>query len=136
MLRTALALITDLLRLLRLTFRSRAQLAAENLFLRKQLACYVERKVRPRRADNASRVALVLLSRFVAWRELLTIVRPDTLVRWHRNLYRLFWRAKSRPRGRPRIPVELQRLISEIATANRTWGVRSASPRSSVSSSV
>jgi signal transduction histidine kinase len=52
----ALALIVDLLRLLRLTFRSRARLAAENLFLRKQLACYVERKVRPKGADNASRV--------------------------------------------------------------------------------
>jgi putative transposase len=118
----ALALIVDLLRLLRLTFRSRARLAAENLFLRKQLACYVERKVRPKGADNASRVALVLLSRFVAWRELLTIVRPVTLVRWHRNLYRLFWQAKSRPRGRPRIPVELRQLIAEITTANRTWG--------------
>jgi hypothetical protein len=51
-----------------------------------QLACYVERKVRPKRADNATRVALVLLSRVVAWREVLTIVRPDTLVRWHRDL--------------------------------------------------
>lgn len=50
------------------------------------------------------------------------IVRPDTLVRWHRDLHRLFWRAKSRPRGRPRIPVELQRLIADMATANRTWG--------------
>jgi putative transposase len=82
--RTALTLLADLLRLLRLIFQSRAQLAAENLFLRKQLACYIERKVRPRRADNPTRVALVLLSRCVAWRELLTVVRPDTLVRWHR----------------------------------------------------
>ena len=48
----ALALIVDLLRLLRLTFRSRARLAAENLFLRKQLACYVERKVGPKGADK------------------------------------------------------------------------------------
>jgi putative transposase len=118
----ALALIVDMLRLLRLTFRSRARLAAENLFLRKQLACYVERKVRPRRTDDASRIALVLLSRFVAWRDLLTIVRPDTLVRWHRNRYRLFWRATSRPGGRPRMPVELQRLIAEMSLANRTWG--------------
>src|SRR5262245_20555541 len=78
--------------------RSHAQLAAENLFLRKQLAYYVERKVRPKRADNASRIALVVLSRFVDWRELLTIVRPDTLVRWHRDVFRLFWRAKSRGR--------------------------------------
>ena len=122
MIRTAIALLTDLLRLLRLTLQSRAQLAAENLFLRKQLACYIERRARPRRADNPTRVALVLLSRFVAWRELLTIVRPDTLVRWHRDVYRLVWRATSRPRGRPRIPVDLQRLISAMAAANRTWG--------------
>jgi putative transposase len=51
-----------------------------------------------------------------------TIVRPDTLVRWHRDLCRLFWRAKSKPRGRPRIPADLQRLIADIAAANRTWG--------------
>ena len=68
-------------------FQSRAQLAAENLFLRKQLACYVERQVQPRHTDNASRIALVLLSPFVDWRELLTIVRPETLVRWHRDLF-------------------------------------------------
>jgi transposase InsO family protein len=110
------------LHLLRSTFRSRAQLAAENLFLRKQLALYIERKVPPKRADNPTRVALVLLSRVIAWRELLTIVRPDTLVRWHRDLYRLFWRAKSRPRGRPPIPRALQSLIAEMARANRTWG--------------
>ena len=57
--------------LLRLIFHSRAQLAAENLFLRKQLVCYIERQVRPRRTDDASRIALVLLSQFVKWRELL-----------------------------------------------------------------
>jgi hypothetical protein len=103
-------------------FRSRAELAAENLFLRKQLACYIERQVRPRRTDNASRIALVLLSRFVDWHQLLTIVQPDTLVRWHRDLFRLFWRVKSRQRGRPRIPIEVQRLIAEMARHNRTWG--------------
>ena len=46
----------------------------------------------------------------------------DTLVRWHRDLSRLFWRAKSKRRGRPRIPADLQRLIADIAAANRTWG--------------
>ncbi len=102
--------------------RSRTQLAPENLFLRKQLACYIERQVRPRRTDNASRITLVLLSKFVDWRELLTIVRPETLVRWHRDLYRLFWRVKSRQRGRPRIPIDVQRLIADMATHNRTWG--------------
>jgi transposase InsO family protein len=121
-LRTAFALLADLLRLLRLMFRHHAQLAAENLFLRKQLACYIERQVRPRRTDNASRIALVLLSRVVEWRELLTIVRPDTLVRWHRDLFRLFWRLKSRPRGRPRIPADVRQLIAEMAAKNPTWG--------------
>jgi transposase InsO family protein len=72
--------------------------------------------------DNASRIALVLLSQFVDWRELLTIVRPDTLVRWHRDLFRLFWRLKSRQHGRPRIPIEVQRLIAEMAAHNHTWG--------------
>jgi hypothetical protein len=55
----------------------RAGPAAENLFLRKQLACYLERQVRPYRTHNASRIALVALSRLVEWRDLLTIVRPD-----------------------------------------------------------
>ncbi|MGH9384435.1 MAG: transposase [Vicinamibacterales bacterium] len=122
MIRTAFALVSDLLYLLRLMCRSRAQLAAENRFLRKQLAYYVERRVRRRRADNASRIALVLLSRLVEWRDLLTIVRPDTGGRWHRELFRLFWRTKSRRRGRPRIPADLQRLIADMAAANCTCG--------------
>jgi len=122
-LRTALALLVDLLRVLQLMLRSRTQLAAENLFLRKQLACYIERQVRPRRTDNASRIALVLLSQFVDWRELLTIVRPDTLVRWHRDLFCLFWRLKSCQCGRPRVPIELQRLIAEMAARAHRGGV-------------
>jgi putative transposase len=89
-----LALVADLLRLLRLMFWSRTRLAAENLFLRKQLAGYIERQVRPRRTHNASRIAIVLLSHVVDCRELLTIVRPDTLVRSHRDLFRFFWRLK------------------------------------------
>jgi putative transposase len=50
------------------------------------------------------------------------MVQPDTLVRWHRHIFRLFWRFKSRPRGRPRIPQDLQQLIAEMARVNRTWG--------------
>ena len=72
--------------------RSRATLAADNLFLRKQLALYLERQVKPRRADDATRIGLVALSRFVDWRQLLVIVKPDTLIRRHRKGFRLFWR--------------------------------------------
>src|SRR5215471_16380425 len=65
--------------------RSRAQLAAENLFLRKQLALYLEWQVKPRRADDATRLTLVALSWFIEWRHLLTIVKPETLMGWHRK---------------------------------------------------
>ena len=104
MIRTALLLVRDLLRFVALTCSSHTSLAAENLFLRKQLAFYVERNVRPRRLDDAARIALVVLARVIDWRPLLTVVRPDTLVRWHRQGFRLFWRWKSRRPGRPRIP--------------------------------
>jgi hypothetical protein len=55
------------------TARSHSQLAAENLFLRKQLAFYVERQVKPRRADDATRIMLVALSSLIEWRQILTI---------------------------------------------------------------
>jgi hypothetical protein len=71
--------------------------------------------------DPATRVVLVLLSRLLDWRALLTVVQPDTLIRWHRQGWRLLWRRKSRP-GRPPIPRELQRLIVSMAQGNPTWG--------------
>jgi len=118
--RTVLRIAGDLLRLVAAAARSHSQLAAENLFLRKQLALYVERQVKPRRADDATRIALVALSWLIEWRRVLTAGKPDTLVRWHRKGFQLFWRWKSRPRGRPRLPVDLRRLIGEMAAANRT----------------
>jgi hypothetical protein len=82
----------DLVRFLGASLRSRTALAAENLFLRKQLALYHERQVKPRRASDPLRLTLVLLARWFAWREALTIVQPGTLLRWHREAFRLFWR--------------------------------------------
>ena len=120
--RTILRLAGDLARFVIGAVGSRAQLSAENLFLRKQLALYVERQVKPRRADDATRITLVALSWFIDWRRVLTVVKPDTLIRWHRQGFQLLWRWKSRPRGRPRLPEDLRRLISEMASANRTWG--------------
>ncbi len=66
-------------------------------------------------------MVLVLLSRLLDWRALLTVVQPGTLIRWHRQGWRLLWRWKSRP-GRPPIPRELERLIVSMAQANPTWG--------------
>src|SRR2546426_8758480 len=120
--RTVLRIADDLVRLTAAAARSHAELAAENLFLRKQLALYAERQVKPRRADDATRITLVALSWLIDWRRILTVVKPDTLIRWHRKDFQLFWRWKSAPRGRPRLPADVRQLIAEMATANRTWG--------------
>jgi putative transposase len=120
--RTIVAVAGDLVSLASSAMRSRAQLAAENLFLRKQLALYQERRVKPRRGDDATRLILAGLSRFLQWRDLLVIVKPETLIRWHRRGFQLFWRWKSRAPGRPAIPPNVQRLIATMAAANRTWG--------------
>jgi hypothetical protein len=122
LLQTIFAVTRALAELASAAMRSRAQLAAENLFLRKQLALYQERKVKTRRADDATRIILARLSRFLAWRQLLLIVKPETLIRWHRQGFRLFWRWKSRTPGRPAIARNVQRLIATMAAANRTWG--------------
>ena len=120
--RMILRLAGDLLQVVARAARSHAHVAAENLFLKKQLALYLERQVKPRRADDATRIVLVALSRLVDWRRVLLVVKPDTFIRWHRRGFALFWRWKSKPQGRPRLPTELQRLIAEMAAANRTWG--------------
>jgi putative transposase len=77
-------LLGDTGRFLCLCLRPSPAFAAENLFLRKQLALYQERHTTPRRATNAIRIALVWLSHFFDWRQVLVIVQPATLLRWLR----------------------------------------------------
>jgi len=118
---TLLTLLVDTLRYVGLCLRSPAVLAAENLFLRKQLALYQERKVNPRRATHATRLALTVLARWFDWRQALVIVQPQTLIRWQRQGFRLVWRWQSRA-GRPRLPADLRTLIRRMARENPTWG--------------
>ena len=116
-----LVLLGHAARFLLLCLRPPAALVAENLFLRKQLVLYQERQVKPRRATDATRLALVWLGRWCDWRQALAIVQPETFTRWHRQGFRLFWRWKSTP-GRPPIPADLQALIRCIARENPSWG--------------
>ena len=94
----------DTLRFIRLSLRPHFALAAENLFLRKQLALYLERQVKPRRAKVPTRLTLVLLSRLFAWGEALTIVKPDPLIRWHQQGFGCFGGGSRSPEGGREFP--------------------------------
>jgi putative transposase len=96
--RTAALALLDLGRLVALMARSRSALSAENLFLRKQLALFQERKVKPSRADDSTRWMMAALSRLFNWRDALVAVQADTLVCWLRKGFRLFGAgSRSRP---------------------------------------
>ncbi len=105
--------------------RSRPELVAENALLRHQLAI-LRRGTRRPRCTPADRALLVLLaSRVRTWRAALLIVQPETLLRWHRRLFRGHWRRKSRAQivaHRPPLAPETIALIKEMAGANRLWG--------------
>ena len=122
MLALIVAALTVLRDLIRVGFRTRAQIIAENLFLRRQLALYQERKARRRRPTPAAKLTLVVLSRFFPWATALAIVKPSTFVRWHRAGFRLFWRWKSRSVGRPPLPKNIRTLIVTTASENPSWG--------------
>jgi hypothetical protein len=113
--------ISDAVWFLQLCLHSTAALAAENLFLRKQLALYQGRNVIPRCPTNATRFTLVWLSQWFDWRPALAVVQPETFQRWRRQRCKQFWRCASGPR-RPPIPGELQALIRQMARDNLTWG--------------
>jgi transposase InsO family protein len=119
--RMLLMFLMDARRFLRLCLRPGPALAAENLFLRKQLALYQERQITPRRPTQATRMALAWLARWFDWRQALVFVQPATLIRWQRQGFRWFWRWKSTP-GRPPIPPDLQALIRRMACENPVWG--------------
>ena len=102
----------------------RAMLAMENLALRQQLAVYKQSVKRPklRRRD---RIFWVWLSRIWSnWRSALVLVKPQTVVGWHRQGFRLYWRWKSRSgkTGRPLIPEEIRELIRQMSRENPSWG--------------
>ena len=105
-------------------FRSRSRLTLENLALRQQIAVLRRRVKRPK-LRPLDRLFWVILSRFWReWRSSLAIVKPDTVIRWHRKGFRLFWRWKSWTdrRGRPPISAEVISLIRRMSRENSTWG--------------
>ena len=105
--------------------KGKSELLAENALLRQQLIILHRQIKRPifRKRD---RLLLVLLARMVrTWQQALFIVQPETVLRWHRQLFRLFWKRKSKVHSnQPRISLETITLIKEMATNNRLWGAQ------------
>jgi len=120
--------MTDVLRLilaiLASLFKSRAELEAENLVLRQQIIVLRRRMPKRPALTNIDRLLFVWLYRwFPSTIGALAIVRPETIIRWHRLGFRAYWRWRSRDRvGRPRVPAELRALIGEMSRANPLWG--------------
>src|SRR5215472_13119062 len=105
--------------------RSKSELVAENALLRQQLII-LQRLVKRPAYTKSDRMLLVLLARMVrTWKQVLFIVRPETLLRWHRQGFKLFWKYKSRAASlKPRISQETVALIQEMARDNRLWGAK------------
>src|SRR3984893_12413780 len=118
------ALLGFFLTLFASPFKSKSRLEAENAVLRLQLAV-LRRKVRGRvQLTNGDRLFLIYLYRwFPSVSKAITIIRPETLVRWHRAGFRRYWRWKSRSLGgRPRIGTDLRALIRWMSIENVLWG--------------
>src|SRR5215831_15551842 len=103
--------------------RSKAELVAETALLRQQLII-LRRQVKRPTFTRTDRMLLVLLARLVqTWHQALFIVQPDTLLRWHREFFGLYWKRKSKTAFHtPKIAAETIALIREMAKDNRLWG--------------
>lgn len=103
-------------------WRRRVTVAAENLLLRKQLALFREREKKAMPTTPADRLVFSTLARWFDWPSALVILKPATLIGWHRAAFRLFWRWKSRPVERPHVTAEVRELVRRLAAENPTWG--------------
>jgi len=99
-----------------------AYLALENLALRQQLAVLKYQRPRPALTDTDRRFWVLLSRIWSGWRASLHFVQPETVVRWHRQGFRYYWRWKSRRRGRPKAASEIRALIRRMCRANPLWG--------------
>lgn len=118
-----MGIVTGVVLFVRAMFIRHAAIAAENLALRHQLGV-LRRSVKRPRIRRRDRILWVWLSRlWPGCRDSLAIVKPATVIRWHRDGFKLYWSWKSRSKpGRPKIDAEIRRLIRQMSRENATWG--------------
>lgn len=115
--------VLALLIFLRALLCRQLRLSAENLALRQQLAMYNRSEPKPKVQDRDRRFWILLARLWSGWRSALLVVSPATVVRWHRQGFRYYWRWKSRGQaGRPRIAAQVRQLIRRLSRENPLWG--------------
>ena len=115
--------LVSLLAAVRVFFQTRTDIAVEVIALRHQLDVLKRKRPRPPLRPLDGLFWTVLRTTWSRWRDALVIVKPETVVGWHRAGFRLYWRWKSRPcGGRPRITPEVRALIRCLAQENTDWG--------------
>jgi putative transposase len=105
--------------------RPKSELVLENALLRQQLVVLKQQSKRPKLTWRDRLLIVLLSSKLRTWKEALIVVQPDTVLRWHCELLRRFWKYKSRTQikqGRPPLTDDLVALIRQMAKENLTWG--------------
>jgi putative transposase len=107
--------------------RTKSELILENALLRQQIIILERQSKRPRLSWRDRTIIVLLTSRLHTWKAALKIVQPDTVLRWHRDLFRWVWARKSQPKGKPGRPPldkDIVALIKQMAKDNRRWGAK------------
>jgi len=119
-----IALVLAVIAYCRTFFIGRHRLGLEVAALRQQLVVFQRKQPRPHLCDLDRTFWVALRRLWPGWANALIIVKPDTVVSWHRAAFRLFWRWRSRPKrlGRPSVSVEIQQLIRRMKSENPSWG--------------
>ena len=105
--------------------KSKQQVILENAFLRQQVIVLKRQIARPRLSSQDRSVLVLLASRVRDWQNALLLVKPDTLLGWHRQGFHLFWKVKSKGQARmPRIAKDTIALIKQMAVENGRWGTK------------
>ena len=106
---------------LRLSSKTRQSVVLENLLLRQQIIIFKRKTKRPR-IENIDRIILAWISKlWNDWKSAMIIVKPETVIGWHRKNFQLYWKWKSRRAGRPKINWELIKLIRKLQKENPIW---------------
>ena len=116
-------MLKSLLLLLRRSNKTRTQLILENIFLAKQLE--IDQRTDPKlKIKKSDRLFFGLMMDLLSnWKERIFIVKPETVIKWHRSAFKFYWRWKSKSKGgRPKVTREVINLIKQIANENPSWG--------------